>query len=189
MNNTIWMLSIQHTILFCTFQTGVSSIELILFASFLIILVQNHGTADPIDTGHHSQCEWWYYHSVLCTSFLDWYLQWQWKFLTAFICRIKWKGHSGLTDRLNHILRLRPIYQRRISPYALLLCLTALLLFWFNRICESDSVDCCIIEAQNHGIIHSFLDNIIKETNESLLTVELAVIAAYSIRGGCILFS
>ncbi|KAK8828681.1 hypothetical protein WA577_000163 [Blastocystis sp. JDR] len=66
-------------------------------------------------------------------------------------------------------------YNRFSSDEAIrMLCCSALLRY--------SRFDCCIIEAQEEGIIRSLLDSIVKETNESLLTMELGVIAAYSIR-------
>ncbi|KAK8824156.1 hypothetical protein AV274_5713 [Blastocystis sp. ATCC 50177/Nand II] len=66
-------------------------------------------------------------------------------------------------------------YNRFSSDEAIrMLCCSALLRY--------SRFDCCIIEAQEEGIVRSLLDSIVKETNESLLTMELGVIAAYSIR-------
>ena len=85
-----------------------------------------------------------------------------------------------------------PIVQTIITTYrrcihdetVRMLCCSALIKysrFGMSCIFSFDGVDFCVAEAEQFGLIRSLLESIAVETKESLLTMELAVIAAYSV--------
>lgn len=85
-----------------------------------------------------------------------------------------------------------PIVQTIITTYrrcihdetVRMLCCSALIKysrFGPSLALSFDGVDSCVVEADHFGLIRSLLENVVAETEESLLTMELAVIAAYSV--------